>query len=136
MSWGSLIANVSAARDAVASLGFSAQSSKDRIRELKEESNSSAFGSLKAAALTEPYITLWMQLVAVDANHPALNTIEQALRERSNADLSWLSSVRSAARKMQQEKMRAHGARGRTKMSGALSEGELGDLIAQYTGGG
>lgn len=146
-SLSSLVAKLSAINSELAAIPARAEAAESAIRkthttsqgalrELKASTNASAMDSLQSAALTQPYISLWMQLVQVDANHPALNVIEQQLRQRSNADLSFLSQIRAAARRIQQQKMKAHGARGRTTMSGALTEGELGDLIGQYTGRG
>lgn len=140
MSWKSqenAIQSITASVEALAQSARATRGSmQDMIRDLKASTNANALDSLQAAALTEPYITLWLQLVQVDANHPALNVIEQQLRQRSNADLSFLSQIRSAARRIQQQKFSKHGARGRTATSGALSEGELDALIDQYTGRG
>jgi len=137
MSWKTLRASVSAVRGDIEELGKTAVAVRDSVKasisEMKAAQRSSASSGLEQGYAGSLY-ELWQQICAADANSPALNALEIQLRRLTRADISWMSQVKTAARKAQQKKKAATKPRDRTQFSGALDEGEFGSIMNQYVG--
>jgi hypothetical protein len=84
------------------------------------------------ALLAQPVGQLWLEIVALDANHPELPQLEALMLRFFQFRTNILSDIRTMFRRMQQKKRAASPSGGAFR--GALDRSEVDQVLAELTG--
>ena len=132
MTWATLVSSlseVSGALDVVTETATSARKSLGQMR--REMQVGTAVDELLENVLAGPMFAMWLELAAVDANHPDLNKLEALIRRFAKTDVDFMA-LRRALREAQQAKRKRTGDRG--EFGSALDRGELDAVLADIRG--